>query len=182
MALSEIPEHVPGDTEKRMLLLYAVKKLGRVGNMQLIAFMLENGLMNYFDLQDLLHKLTEGGLLQKTAMPADILYAVTEEGEAALRLFGARTAKSLLNTVDEKAPGARERFRTERELYTRVCHEGGSEYHALMQINEMHRPVFSVDVALPTAEMTKRYCVNWPSKAQKIYDYIIKTLSEEDDT
>ena len=57
--MADLPQHRLGEIERKMLTLYSLKQLGECGNLQLIAFMLECDIMNYFDLQTALFDLRD---------------------------------------------------------------------------------------------------------------------------
>ncbi len=178
--MTQIPQHRPDPMQRRILLLHTLDKLGDSTNMQLIAFMVENDLMNYFDLQDTLYKLQDSGQIARTPLHNDYLISLTEAGRQALRLFIGRPMESLLSAIDEAAASYRARFKQERQLAARIEHGGGEEYHAVLEINEMRRPMLRIDISLPTADLAQRYKENWPKKAQAIYDAIVLGLGEEE--
>ena len=177
--MTDIPQHKPDSMQLRMLLLHTLDKLGPSTNMQLIAFMVENDLMNYFDLQDTLYRLQDNGQITRSPLANDFLVSLTEAGQQALRLFIGRTMDSQLSRVESAAQQYRARFQRERQLAARIEHDGGEEYHAVLEINEMQRPMLRIDISLPTSDLAQRYKDNWPQKAQAIYDAIVFGLGEE---
>ena len=132
--------------------------------------------MNYFDLQTALIDLRDAGQVVRTPQTADDLYAITPAGEEALRLFISHVPQRLLDRADESAPAFREKFDKEREMSSRIVHEGGNEYHVSMQINEQKMPLISIDLSLPTAELAAAFRDRWQSQAQEIYSFIIDRL------
>lgn len=178
--MAEIPQYRLGETEGKLLTLYALHELGPCSNLQLISFMAENDLMNYFDLQAALYELALRGQVIKEKLPGDDRYTITPEGEEAISLFMGRLGDSSLLRVRLAAPDFRERLRRQRELYANVSHESRSEYHALMGISEGGMRLLHLDLSLPTAELADRFRGNWGGKAREIYDFIIRSLSGED--
>ncbi len=177
--MPELPQHRLGDIERKVLTLYSLKRLGGCGNLQLIAFMTECDIMNYFDLQTALFDLRDAGQAARTPQAADDLYEITPAGEETLRLFASRAPASLMEAVDAQAPLYRERFLRQRERSARIAHEEGKEYHLLLQINEQRMPLIGIDLSLPTAELAARLRDRWEGEAQAIYDFIIARLSGE---
>ncbi|NLZ88923.1 MAG: DUF4364 family protein [Clostridiales bacterium] len=173
----ELPQHRLGDIQRKVLTLHALERLGACGNLQLIAFMAEYDLMNYFDLQTALFDLREAGQVERTRLPADDVYDITPAGRETLGLFASRVADSVLRAVDEAAPGFRERIRRERELSAVISHEGGNEYHVVLRIVEQQMPLMTIDLSLPTAELAAVFRDNWADKARKVYDAVIRELS-----
>jgi len=180
-AVTDIPRHRLGEVERKVLTLYSLHTLGECGNLQLISFMVENDIMNYFDLQTALGDLRDAGQAARTPVEADYLYQLTPAGEEALRMFLPRAPASLLKRVEEAAPSFRERFDREREMPARIVHDEGNEYHVSMQIVERRMPLMSIDVSLPTAELAARFRDRWVGVAQDIYEYIIGRLAGEEE-
>ena len=179
--MADLPQHRLGEIERKMLTLYSLKQLGECGNLQLIAFMLECDIMNYFDLQTALFDLRDAGQAARSPQVADDLYQITPAGLETLALFAARAPQSALALIDEAGPGYRARIHLEREKSARVIHDEHNEYHVLMQVMEQQMPLLSIDLGLPTAELAARFRDRWPGNAQAIYDCIISRLAGEDE-
>lgn len=177
--LTEIPQHRVGDVESKVLTLHALRVLGQCSNMQLIGFMVETDVMNYFDLQTALYALRSAGQVARVQQAADDLYQITPAGLETLALFAARAPQSALALIDEAGPGYRARIHLEREKSARVIHDEHNEYHVLMQVMEQQMPLLSIDLSLPTAELAARFRDRWPGNAQAIYDCIISRLAGE---
>jgi hypothetical protein len=177
--MADLPQHRLGDIARKVLTLYALDRLGECGNLQLIAFMIDTDIMNYFDLQTALFDLRDAGQVARSPQVADDLYEITPAGEEALALLSSLAPQSLLDKVDETAPLFRERISREREKSARIVHDEGNEYHVSMQINEQKMPLLSIDLSLPTAELAARFRDRWMDNAQDIYEFIIRRLSGE---
>ena len=178
--MAEIPRHRLGDIQRKVLTLHTLKALGECSNLQLISFMVENDIMNYFDLQTALYELRDAGHAARTPLQADDLYQLTDAGEETLRMFLERAPQSLVDRVDEAAPSFRARFDEEREKSARISHEGQNEYHVTMEIVEQRMPLMRLDISLPTADLAARFRDRWAASAQDIYDFIIDKLAREE--
>ena len=177
--MADLPQHRLGDMERKVLTLHALKQLGECGNLQLIVFMTETDIMNYFDLQTSLFDLRDAGQAARSPQVADDLYEITPAGEEALALLSSLVPQSLIEMVTAQASVYRERFSRQREKAARIVHDGGNEYHVSMQINEQKMPLISIDLSLPTAELAARFRDRWMDNAQDIYEFIIHRLSGE---
>lgn len=178
--MAEVPQYRLGELERKLLTLYALSELGPCNNLQLIAFMTENDLMNYFDLQTALYELTQRGQVLKEPVRGDERYTITPEGEQAIGLFVSRLGESALLKVQEAVPAFAEQMRRERELFASISHESRNEYHAQMGIADSGLTLMRLDLSLPTAELADRFRAAWADNAREIYDFIIKRLSGED--
>jgi hypothetical protein len=179
--MTDLPKRRLGEMESKLLTLYALRALGPCTNLQLITFMGETEVMNYFELQTALFELLHGGMVDKTALQGDDLYALTEHGEEAIALFETRAVSSIVSVIDEKAPAYRARWQREREVFARISHEGQHEYHVTMGVSDGEMPLMRLDLSLPTAALAERFRAAWQREAQGIYDHILSRLSGEGD-
>lgn len=179
--MPDIPEHRMSDLEKQMVVLYALDKLGETTNLQLIDFFHQSDVIGYFDLQLTLYRLCDGGQAASEPLRGDYLYRLTEAGHQALAMFQKSLPASALRVIDEEAPLFKERFTAQKETPARIEHDEGQEYHAVMEINERKMNLLRLSLSLPTPELAARCCEKWGKNAQKIYDFIVETLSKEDD-
>ena len=178
--MAELPRHRLGDIQRKVLTLHTLRALGECGNLQLIRFMVENDIMNYFDLQTALYELRDAGQVARTPLAADDLYQLTQAGEDTLGMFLHHAPQSLVDRIDQTAPGFRALFDAQREKHAYISHEGQNEYHVTMEITEQRMPLMRIDLSLPTAELAARFRDRWLYSAQDIYDFIIKRLAQED--
>ncbi len=177
--LTEIPQHRVGDVESKVLTLHALQVLGRCSNLQLIGFMAQTDIMNYFDLQTALYALRDAGQVVRSLQAADDLYEITSSGLETLALFSGRAPKSAMDLIDAAGPDYRARIHLEREKSARIIHDQANEYHVLMQVVEQNMPLISINLSLPTAELAARFRDRWPEHAQAVYDFIIGRLAGE---
>lgn len=177
--LTEIPQHRIGDVERKVLTLRALQVLGQCSNLQLIGFMAQTDIMNYFDLQTALYALRDAGQVVRSLQAADDLYQITPSGLETLTLFAGRAPQSAMDLIDEAGPDYRARIHLEREKSARVIHDQSNEYHVLMQVVEQNMPLITINLSLPTAELAARFRDRWPDHAQAIYDFIIRRLAGE---
>ncbi|MHC1786997.1 MAG: DUF4364 family protein [Christensenellales bacterium] len=166
--------------ESKVLCLYALDVLGPCGNLQLIGFMVETDIMNYFDLQTALYQLRDAGQVARTPQTADDLYQITQSGQETLRLFLQRAPRSAMAAIDRVGPDFRRRILEQRERSARIVHDEHNEYHVILQVTEQQLPLISIDLSLPTPELAARFRDRWAERAQEIYDFIIGRLAGED--
>ncbi len=179
--MTDFPRRRLDEVESKVLTLHALHLLGECRNLQLISFMVETDVMNYFDLQSALVDLRGSGQVSRTRQAADDLYRITDSGREALKLFLHRAAPSAVDRIAGAAPAFRERFMRERELSAYVFHGEGNEYHVSLQVSEGEMTLMSLDMSLPTAELAAGFRDRWQKSAQRIYDFIIRELSQQED-
>lgn len=170
-------KHIP-ESENRLTILYALRALGPATAMELLQFLVENDLMNYFTMQLSLSDMQEQGQLTAVPHPMGDLLTLTPAGEYAITSFAHRIPVSRRHLVDVQAPRWQKQFRAEQlapaDSFTlqdgRVCLrlrllEGSS---SLVDI------LLTLPKGMPPTFLEKR----WRSAAQAVYDGVSLRLSQ----
>ncbi|MBR2718729.1 MAG: DUF4364 family protein [Clostridia bacterium] len=170
-------KHIP-ETENRLTILYALRRLGPATGMQLLQFLVELDLMNYFTLQLSLSDLKEQGQLTAVSHPLGDLLTLTQQGEYAIESFAHHIPLSRRQLMDTKAPLWRERFRTEQlapaDSFTlqdgRVC--------LRLRLLEGHASLLDILITLPRNAPPTFLEKRWRVAAQAVYDAVTLQLSQ----
>ncbi|MGI6214404.1 MAG: DUF4364 family protein [Christensenellales bacterium] len=179
--MSEYPEHKLTDTEIQILILKTIHNFGEISHLQLIHFMASGGFMSYFQLEQGLIFLRNGGQVYRKRFNNDEIYRNTPAGEQALLMFISAGMDSTIAKINELSGSLKETYKREREITYKITQKDDREYHAVLSINEQYMPLLRIDLSLPTSSLANSYAKNWPKKAQFIYETIIKALSGEED-
>ena len=103
------------ESEHRLVILCALRALGPVTDEQLLQFMADGELMNWFTLQPALLELEEQGQILRTEGAIGSLITLTEEGRYTLETFTQRIPQSRRDTIGRLAPELKRRFRLEQQ-------------------------------------------------------------------
>ena len=79
------PRRAPDD-EQKLMVLYSLSRLGPCTELQLLQFLFENDLLNYFDMMFALGDLCDRGQAVRMKKNAGYLYQVTDAGKEAVTL------------------------------------------------------------------------------------------------
>lgn len=109
------------EAENKLLILYALGRIGPCSAMQLLQFMVDNDLMNYFTMQLSLSEMEEQGLISLRAHPAGSLLVITSQGAYTIGVFDHRIPISRRRLVDQQAAAWHERFRLEQQTPAETC-------------------------------------------------------------
>lgn len=166
------------ESENRLTILYALRRLGPATAMQLLQFLVELDLMNYFTLQLSLSDLREQGQLSVSPHPLGDLLVLTAEGEYAIEAFAQRIPLSRRQLMDAHAPRWQEQFRTEQltpaDSFTlqdgRVC--------LRLRLLEGSASLLDVLLTLPKDTPPTFLERRWRGAAQTVYAAISMSLSQ----
>ena len=173
-------KHIP-ESENRLTILYALRRLGPATGMQLLQFLVETDLMNYFTLQLSLSDLKDQGQLAATPHPLGDLFTLTPEGEYAIESFAHHIPLSRRQLMDAQAPQWREQFRTEQltpaDSFTlqdgRVC--------LRLRLLEGSASLMDILITLPKGTPPTFLEKRWRSAAQAVYGEVTLRLSQDFD-
>ncbi len=168
----------PSDTENKLLLLYAIDRLGAVTAQQLLVFMVENDFMDYISMQLGLAELADAGLFRRQKHPLGTLYALTGKGHDTLDMFLAKLPHSRRTALEELAATWRVRFRREKQMLSDIRKEESGDYTVCLRLIERDSDLLTMNVSVPTHKQAQRFCDAWIAQATNIYAHIMHALGE----
>lgn len=149
------------EMEYKLMILYALVRLGPCTADQLLQFMAEYELVDYFTMQLSISDMEEQGQVALKAHPFGDLLTITDSGVYTVEEFDRRIPASFRDVIDRECAAWHERFCQERQTPARLLDtETGKAVHlVLMQgelmVMEVRMPVPSGDEA--TVYLQKRW-------------------------
>lgn len=174
------PPKRPPDDEQRLVVLYALQRLAPCTELQLLQVFSEYDWMNYFDMMIALQGLCARGQAVRTRKRAGYLYQPTPAGEEALQLFGGRVPMSVKKQLDDTADAWRARFAQEDQYASDIRQTDRGEFELTLSVREQEMDTLRISFTLPARELARQLSERWPQKAGQIYEYVIRTLTEDD--
>ena len=175
----EPPRRAP-DNEQKLIVLHCLAQFGPCTELQLLQFLFDHDVMNYFDMMIALSDLCARGQAVRTKRRAGYLYQPTEAGREALTLFGGRIPNSLESLINENAPALRERFRQELHSQQEIRQTQRGEYEVTLTATEQDLDLMRLCLTLPARDLAQQLAERWPRKAAEIYETVIRILTEEE--
>ena len=173
------PRRAPDD-EQKLMVLYSLSCLGPCTELQLLQFLFENDLLNYFDMMFALGDLCDRGQAVRMKKNTGYLYQVTDAGKEALELFGGRVPMSLKTLLAETENEWKARFRQESQSQQQIVQTDRGEYELNLKVVEQDMDMMALTVSLPTQQMAQQLANRWPRKAARIYAEVFRMLTEPD--
>ena len=174
----EPPRRAP-DNEQKLIVLCCLNSLGPCTELQLLQFLFEYDLMNYFEMMFALNDLCDRGQAARTKKGAGYLYAVTTAGVEALMLFGGRVPPSVYALLKKNGGEWKRRFRREAQNLAEIRQTDRGEYELTLRVVEQDMDMMTLTVSLPSREMAQQLSDQWPGKASKIYAEVFRILTEQ---
>ena len=120
---------------------------------QLLQFLFEYDLMNYFEMMFALNDLCDRGQAARTKKGAGYLYAVTTAGVEALMLFGGRVPPSVYALLKKNGGEWKRRFRREAQNLAEIRQTDRGEYELTLRVVEQDMDMMRLSLSLPTREL-----------------------------
>lgn len=166
------------DLEKKLLLLFAIDQLGPLTGPQLLQFLAECELMDYFTMQLTLGDLRSAGHIGHTQSALGPQYALTAMGRESLALFLNRLPHSLKTLVRDAVPTWRPRFQREAQILSDFSRLEDGRYALRLRLMEADDPLLDMTLFLPSRDMADRLARRWPAAAAEFYGLLMKELGE----
>ena len=170
-------KYIP-EPESKLTILYALRGLGPVTDTELLQFLVELDLMNYFTMQLNLCDMEEQGQLRTLPHPAGNLLEPTAEGMYTLEAFAQRIPVSRRGAMDSSFPAWRARFRAEQQAPADsfTLKDGSVCLH--LRLLEGGVPLMDAVLTLPGDEAPTRLEKRWRAAAPAVYDAVTRALSD----
>ena len=165
------------EAENRLLILYALDRLGPVTGTQLLRFLMEYDLMNYITMQLGLCEMEEQGQLKQHPHPLGGLMELTEAGQYALNAFAHRIPQSRRTLVDREAQVWHERFRLEQQTPADSYSLPGGEQCLRLRLMEGDAALMDLLLTLPRDAALSGVQERWRAAAHRVYGGITERLT-----
>ena len=166
------------EAETKLVILYALNRLGPVTSMQLLQFLVENDLMNYFTMQLSLCEMEEQGQVAQHAHPLGSLLLVTESGAYTLGVFDHRIPASRRGVIDREAPAWHDRFRAEQQTPADSYPLAGGGTCIRLRLMEGDDSLLDLLLQLPDENAFTFLQKRWRSAAQGVYEAVSLALGD----
>ena len=166
------------ETENRLVILYALGRLGPVTGMQLLEYMVELDLMNYITLQLSLGELEAQRQVARRAHPCGELWELTEEGRFALESFQRRIPHSRRERMDQAAMGCQPRFKQEQLAPADAVTLPDGTACVRLRLLEERAAMMDVMLYMPGPQVPTMLEQRWHACAQEAYEAVMAALTE----
>jgi len=148
-------------------------------NQQLTNFIMEQELMNYFDLQQYLTDLVETSMLEYSSSEGEDYYIITESGRSTLSLFSDRVSQTLRRKINDNIDTKKKSFVIKTNVSAEYYKEDDNDYVVQLTVKEGIYTLMDIKVNVVTNEHAKQICSNWEKKAQYLYADILNKLIDD---
>ena len=142
--------------------------------MQITDIVLENNLINYFDLQQCLQELKEANLIAKSKSKQT--YETTEMGYKTLSVFMSRIPDNIIKLIKKYAFQNKDNIRLETQIYANFIKKSDTEYIVVLKVIEKDITLIELKLNVVSSNQAKLICRKWKESYYEVYDQIMNTL------
>ncbi len=176
----DMPNRSRPQAEAQLVILYLLKGLDSATDANMLEFLTETQLMNYMEMMPALGKLTQEGAIAESLEGAYRRYALKPSGDEMLDLYGSRLPYSVRETIDLHMPEWLAALRAQRDYKADMAQTPKGDYEVSLRMMERDKPMMTVSVTLPSAEIAAKLCSRWQSEGGAVFRALLKPLLEED--
>lgn len=166
--------------QDKLKLLYILKYINTpLTNIEITNFILDNDILDYFTLQQLLGDLCDSKFVVLNSKNGNEYYSISEAGTAALDMFGEKLPEYFIKQVEKNFYNLKMEIKNHRELLGHYYKRKEDEYIVSLQVMENESIIFSLSINVPDEDLAKHICKKWDSNPEEIFSSIIKTLTTD---
>ena len=128
-------------------------------------------------IQQTIHDLMDTHLILERKQGNSICYEITPEGQKTLSYFEKNMSDSIRLEVDSYILEKGYEMRNENSITAEYYRTPEQEYTVQLGVLEKNAPLIQLKITVPTEEMAKNLCHNWPKRSQEIYASVMTSLS-----
>ena len=163
--------------ENKLLLLYILKSLKRpISNTQLTEIVLENNLINYFNLQQYISELESSNFIQYEKVDEKMLLSVSKKGENVLSFFEERISPSKISLLDTYIKEKIELIKKELTIKSDYTLSDNNNFLVDLKALEDGSPLMDLKISVATKKQAISLCSRWQENPSEIYNKIVNLL------
>jgi len=141
---------------------------------QITDIVLENNLINYFDLQQCLIELEESKMIARFGNKE--MFKATEMGLKTVELFISRIDSQIRSTIEDYILKNKEKIKLETQVQSDIIKKSNTEYIVNLKVVEQDIELINLSLNVVSSEQAKLICSNWENKYHQVYDQIMNIL------
>lgn len=170
------------ETLYKLMILYLLDKVNfSLTNSQISRFLLDKDYTNYFTMQTVINELVDAKLITMRKVGNSTYYDITDDGHEALGFFSSEISDAAIKDMNDFLKENKFTLRSESSSTAQYYKTDLGSYNVHFMAMEGKTILFSVDIMVPDETVAKEMCLNWKTKSQNIYSYLMMTLTSKND-
>jgi len=163
--------------KNKIAILFFVGELDiPLNNSQIAHFFVENSLINYFDLQQLINELVSAGHINCSVLGGSNFYTISSKGSETVTLFKNQVPRHLQERIKVYSSENRAQMRKESQITAEYKRIADKEYEVTCKALENQMVLIELKINVATAKQAGIICANWKSNALEVCKAIMERL------
>ena len=141
---------------------------------QITDIVLQNNLINYFDLQQCLQELEETNMIVR--LENKQAFTITEMGIKTVSVFINRIPGDTYELIKKYALQNKDIIRLETQVFANYIKKSETEYIVTLKVIEKDITLIEINLNVVSANQAKLICKKWKESYYQVYDQIVNTL------
>lgn len=168
------------EVKKKLIILHTLAEFNvPLTNTQTTEFILEQDLMNYFELQQYLNDLVNTSMLEYSESEGDFYYLITENGKNSVEFFADRLSKSIRRKINDAIESKKKAIVTFTSIDADYEKLDDNEYVVHLTVEENQVKLIDMKLNMISNKHAKMVCDNWKKNAQFLYGDILALLTKD---
>ncbi|MCC8168496.1 MAG: DUF4364 family protein [Clostridiales bacterium] len=170
-------ENTPLITYKITILYMLSKAEITLTDTQFTDFFLENDYLDYFQVQNALHDLTDAELIISIPTHSNRQYRLTRAGKESLSFFREKITKQIAESVEAFFSKHQIEIKEQNSMIADYYKATGGSYAVRCQaIRDDGTPVVDLTLSVPNRAQAQAVCANWRKQTLEVYSYLMDLL------
>lgn len=166
-----------GLTLYKLMILYMLEKVNfQLTTSQMTEFILTQGYTDYFHVQQAISELAECNLINQKTVRNTTYYQNTADGSRTLEYFKKDISDQIKNEIDQFLHDNAFELRNEVSTLSDYDRTPEGEYGVRCRVREGNSTLIELNLTVPTEDIAKTICKNWPKKCQPLYMHVLNEL------
>ena len=161
----------------KLIVLYLLNKVSfPLTIAQISDLVLEKEYTSFLTLQQVIHELTEAGLVTAKTLVNRTHLQITSEGRDTLSYFENRISDAIKNDIQEYLKKNELEMRNESSIQGNYYRTVNGEFEAELTAYDKETNLVTIKLTVPTEELAVSICDNWQKRNKEIYQYLTTEL------
>lgn len=141
---------------------------------QITDIVLQNNLINYFDLQQSFHELEKSQMIEKVKNKEQ--YIITNIGRQTIASLITTIPKDVLNIIKSYTDKNKDSIKLETQVFASYIKKSDIEYIVILKVVENDITLIELRLNVVSAMQAKQICAKWKQSYLQVYDQVMKLL------
>jgi hypothetical protein len=144
----------------------------------LIEFIMDNAILKYFEMHQLLYTLLENQLIEEVLVNPEIHYQLTEDGRISLAFFKDRMPLDLQNTIIDLVSIIPIPSIFKNEIHTSFIRHDDDDYEVQLELHENKKRIMALSFNVVNQQQVDQIISRWERDSEYLYGDIIALLTK----